>query len=160
MAEKRWTEYINDGIIDGMAEEKQTRPDIDLLTQRLYEINAIIEKERSNAKTNAYIAEINADNAEIKKKRREAKMRLIDADTLLNKFEWKEDGSLYIRVIRTMIEAAPTMDAVPVVRCKDCKHWHREIHNNTEYFNFSSCDLNHHGDGRNFYCADAERKEE
>lgn len=65
MAEKRYTEYIIDGIIDGMTDAKQTRPDIDLLTQRLYEISAIIEKERSNAKINAYIAEINADNAEI-----------------------------------------------------------------------------------------------
>ena len=44
-----------------------------------------------------------------------------------------------------------------LVRCKDCKYWHREIHNGIEYFNFSSCDLNHYGDGHNFYCADAER---
>ena len=48
-------------------------------------------------------------------------------------------------------------DLVRVVRCKDCKYWHREIHNGIEYFNFSSCDLNHCGNGRNFYCADAER---
>lgn len=45
-----------------------------------------------------------------------------------------------------------------IVRCKDCKYWHREIHNGIEYFNFSSCDLNHHGDGHDFYCADAERR--
>ena len=24
---------------------------------------------------------------------------------------------------RKLIEAAPAVDAVPVVRCKDCKHW-------------------------------------
>ena len=50
-------------------------------------------------------------------------------------------------------------DAVPVVRCADCKHWHREIYNDIEYFNYSSCDLNHYGDGHNFYCADGRRKE-
>lgn len=53
----------------------------------------------------------------------------------------------------------PLMDVEPVISCKECKHWHREIHNGIEYFNFSSCDLNHCGDGHNFYCADAERKE-
>lgn len=46
-----------------------------------------------------------------------------------------------------------------IIRCKDCKWWHREIHNGVEYFNFNSCDLNHCGDGNSFYCADAERKE-
>ena len=46
-----------------------------------------------------------------------------------------------------------------LVRCRDCKYWHREIYNGVEYFNFSSCDLNHHGDGNTFYCANAERKE-
>lgn len=50
MAEKRYTEYIIAGIIDGMTEEKQTRPDIALLKQRLCDLNAEI---------NAYNAEIN-----------------------------------------------------------------------------------------------------
>lgn len=45
MAENRYTEYIIDGIIDGMTDAKQTRPDIALLKQRLYELGAI-EKER------------------------------------------------------------------------------------------------------------------
>ena len=45
MAEKRYTEYIIDGIIDGMTDAKQTRPDVDVLKQRLYELSAI-EKER------------------------------------------------------------------------------------------------------------------
>lgn len=39
-------------------------------------------------------------------------MRLIDADALLDKFEWKVTSPLYIRIIRTMIGAAPTIDAV------------------------------------------------
>lgn len=64
------------------------------------------------------------------------------------------------KTLDQIIDEEPSIDAVPVVRCKDCKYWHREIYNGIEYFNFSSCDLNHYGDGRDFYCADAERKEE
>lgn len=63
MTEKRYTEYIVEGIIEGMKDEKQTRPDIALLKQRLYELSAV-EKGRFNA-------EINADNAEIKRDRRQ-----------------------------------------------------------------------------------------
>lgn len=57
------------------------------------------------------------------------------------------------------IDEIPTAEVVKVVRCKDCKYWHREIHNGIEYFNDSSCDLSHYGDGHNFYCADGKRKE-
>jgi len=31
---------------------------------------------------------------------------------------------IYPVCIRRAIERAPTVDAVEVVRCKDCKHWH------------------------------------
>ena len=40
--------------------------------------------------------------------------RLIDAD----KLDWWYKG----RPIRRVIDEAPTVDAVPVVRCKDCKY--------------------------------------
>ena len=40
-------------------------------------------------------------------------MRLIDAD----KLDWWYKG----RPIRRVIDEAPTVDAAPVVRCKDCK---------------------------------------
>lgn len=78
-------------------------------------------------------------------------MRLIDEDTLCAGLVSNHHVVIYAK-------SEPTVDAVPVVRCKDCKYWHKEIHNGTEYFNFSSCDLNHGGDGNNFYCADAERR--
>lgn len=42
-------------------------------------------------------------------------MRLIDAD----KLDWWYKG----RPIRRIIDEAPTIDAVPVVRCKDCKFY-------------------------------------
>lgn len=82
-------------------------------------------------------------------------MRLIDADRFKN---WIMDRYICFDHTLEDIDAQPTIDAIPVVQCKDCKHWHREIHDGIEYFNFSECDLNHYGDGHNFYCADAERK--
>jgi hypothetical protein len=57
--------------------------------------------------------------------------------------------------IDAIIENAPTVDAVPVIRCKDCKHWVNE-------------ECNHIGmKGTNigvsaemWFCADGERKED
>lgn len=66
------------------------------------------------------------------------------------------DSDAYYEAVDMAISA---LNAQPeIVRCKECKYWHREIHNNIEYINYSSCDLNHWGDGHNFYCADAERR--
>lgn len=50
-------------------------------------------------------------------------MRLIDADKLLEQFpESKDDYSLMIgsNAIRKIINAAPTIEAEPVVHCIDC----------------------------------------
>lgn len=60
-------------------------------------------------------------------------------------------------ILRDRLRKLPSAQP-EIIRCKDCKYWHKEIHNGIEYFNFSSCDLNHGGDGNNFYCADAERR--
>lgn len=63
-------------------------------------------------------------------------MRLIDADALLNQLEdWRgdkedldmEDGhdvGYFAAMSRAMrfTKFSPTIDAVPVVRCKNCKH--------------------------------------
>lgn len=55
-------------------------------------------------------------------------MRLIDADELIAeisnpKYPYTYDAE---RVFKRMIDNAPTVDAVPVVRCKDCKYLYRE----------------------------------
>lgn len=65
-----------------------------------------------------------------------------------------------LNIIRAVLYEITIMPSAQpeIIRCKDCKYWHREIHNGIEYFNFSSCDLYHYGDGHNFYCADAERR--
>lgn len=55
-------------------------------------------------------------------------MRLIDADALaMHLADWQlssdeEERDVIEEAIRA-IDNAPTVDAVPVVRCKDCKHW-------------------------------------
>ena len=47
-------------------------------------------------------------------------MRLIDADALLNGEVYYDRAECL--VLRYEIEKAPTVDAVEVVRCKDCRH--------------------------------------
>ena len=55
------------------------------------------------------------------------KRRLIDANALIATLEKiaKEDETPYFHLdeITQEIFDAPTVDAVPVVRCKDCKHF-------------------------------------
>lgn len=77
-------------------------------------------------------------------------MRLIDADKLLERLEKKKPGAANNRYtdgfndatmrFRFMVHGSPTVDAVPVVRCGDCRscrvrkdiaqrfdlHWHGE----------------------------------
>lgn len=51
-------------------------------------------------------------------------MRLIDADSLLKRMQNDPLFDLVERYgVSGVIEAEPTVDAVPVIRCKDCKYW-------------------------------------
>ena len=68
--------------------------------------------------------------------------RLIDANALLENLK---KTSRYFTV-KFDIEEAPTVDAVEVVRCKDCKHRYED----------SWCE---YVDDDNFYCARGERKD-
>lgn len=52
-------------------------------------------------------------------------MRLIDGDALYaehTRLAYKGDYAFHITA-RAWLEKAPTVDAVPVVRCKDCRWW-------------------------------------
>ena len=71
-------------------------------------------------------------------------MRLIDADALM--YEANSDGA-YGYVDAKQISDAPTIDAVEVVRCRDCKHRYSD----------SWCE--YVDDDDNFYCARGERKD-
>ena len=47
-------------------------------------------------------------------------MRLIDADALIALIKKRIKNSMIIGWLCSIIRDAPTIDAVPVVRCKDC----------------------------------------
>lgn len=52
-------------------------------------------------------------------------VRLIDADKIRNKLKQKEinPATIFINeVLIGLLDDAPTVDAVPVVRCEDCLH--------------------------------------
>ena len=59
--------------------------------------------------------------------------RLIDADALMDVIRQHEyrlatkqgsiDYGMFTLGIQQAVDEQPTVDAVPVVRCKDCKHW-------------------------------------
>ena len=54
--------------------------------------------------------------------------RLIDANAVLEDY-WARVNCGEIMTYQDIhheIKRAPTVDAVEVVRCKDCKHWHEE----------------------------------
>ena len=93
-------------------------------------------------------------------------MRLIDADALATKImmespDFMDGGSSITKAfILAMVKArniTPTVDAVPVVRCKDCMYWHES---ETEK-GYGDCGQ---ANGitlkeENWFCADGERKE-
>jgi len=88
-------------------------------------------------------------------------MRLIDADALpitpVDITDLPKDGTALIVYSKENVDNAPTVDAVEVVRCKDCR-WGREVCGNIE----CSVDLNlppeYHG--YEWFCPNGERREE
>ena len=93
-------------------------------------------------------------------------VRLIDANAIDERFtnlRWTDDGELnhwgdrkdwclHGHEIEKLIDECPTIDAVPVVRCKECKH-------NKNY----GCTHLRHGRSyigitEDFFCADGERR--
>lgn len=82
-------------------------------------------------------------------------MMLIDADALMRAV--MEQDVVDKSVAKRLIIQAPTVDAVQVVRCKDCKHYRTSDagHPDCDYCNRLIC-----GTVRpDFYCADGERRE-
>ena len=86
------------------------------------------------------------------------KMRLIDADKLKEHFkEYTIHSVIQVSLDRyalKVIEEQPTVDAVPVIRCRECKH--HQGYNCKRLYGmqdaFTALD--------NDYCSRAERKEE
>lgn len=77
-------------------------------------------------------------------------MRLIDADAIRLKkgFFEKVDN---VPKFYEWLDEQPTVDAVRVVRCKECKHF------NKNYIG-TFCITHMHTTNEDWYCADGERK--
>lgn len=83
--------------------------------------------------------------------------RLVDADELKLELKWLEiDKPVYHDVMST-IDKMATVDAVEVVRCKDCVHRFKDGENIV----FNCCELNHNKvQADDWFCADGERRED
>ena len=80
------------------------------------------------------------------------KMRLINANALVEEIANIDDlRRLSTATIGMVLKAVPTIDAVPVVRCQDCK------------YRFDSIRCQMYSEGMktpdSWYCADGERRE-
>lgn len=79
-------------------------------------------------------------------------MRLIDADAL--DYSW----IVFAEELINKIKKAPTIEAEPVVRCKDCNHWKKDVPGCTDFV--GRCGLANYMIGATGYCVYAERKAE
>lgn len=85
--------------------------------------------------------------------------RLIDADALLEKMK---RTSRYFQ-IKFDIEEAPTIEAEPVVRCKECKYWNPSgskagnSFSDMEYI--GGCEFTNYCRRESDFCSYGERKE-
>ena len=95
--------------------------------------------------------------------------RLIDANFLKKRLDDMEvrNGHKYYRAgmddalhdfMPQLIDEQPTVDAVEVVRCKDCKHWADGVAGCTDHV--KCCKIGYYMVGENGYCVYGERKTE
>lgn len=93
-------------------------------------------------------------------------MRLIDADALasaLNNGRLEEQTgravpfNAGVAFALTMVEYAPTIDAVPVVRCKDCKWLYKNQHLDVYCIHPHGMG---YGIGDDWYCHHGERRDD
>lgn len=85
--------------------------------------------------------------------------RYIDADALREKWLCLQGHDFSPSSFVYSIDNAPTVDAVPVVRCGECKYF---IENTWECVRFSDRFGDEYSDARvypEYYCADGERKD-
>lgn len=76
--------------------------------------------------------------------------RLIDADALVNEWEY----GFYKRLVEVLVDDAPTIDAVPVVRCKDCVYLEEQITNTLGF-----CSVHEDCSDADDFCSYGRRKE-
>ena len=70
-------------------------------------------------------------------------------------------GKEYVNAFLMAVVNCPTADVVEVVRCKDCKHWHKCLSDDgsIEYIHFSRCIKgNQLANGNDYFCSYGKRK--
>lgn len=105
-------------------------------------------------------------------------MRLIDADALKEVLKdppiYASLGGMTMEGVFMLIDnEAPTVDAVPVIRCMDCQYWDKDTlrHNSNDVAEWDECECEMlaRRDGWNeidryccemHFCADAERRDD
>ena len=94
-------------------------------------------------------------------------MKLIDADALaMHMADWQlsacSDQYDTIEEAIDAVASAPTIDAVPVVRCKDCKRRRSAAKNGRVYWNGYEyyCEIAHYGVLDEGFCFYGERKDD
>jgi len=79
--------------------------------------------------------------------------KLIDAETVkeyLKRVIWGAD-----RKIDGWVDVMPAVDAVPVVRCKDCRYWYAEIGASTGWLPCQEIATE-----RDWFCASGKRRDD
>ena len=96
-------------------------------------------------------------------------MRLIDGEALRKAmyheaFEtdtdmqrWESGCWVRYKLFENALDAAPTVDAVPVIRCKDCR-WGKEVSGNIECWTDINVPPEYHG--YEWFCPNGEREDD
>lgn len=92
-------------------------------------------------------------------------MRLIDADALYDElYENMGEDEVLDRIPPCYVDNAPTVDAVPVVRCRECENWKpygskaaRKIGDPLE--RYGGCEIWHGGHLETDFCSYGKRRE-
>ena len=92
-------------------------------------------------------------------------MRLIDADqasSIENLDQYSDLAAVLgdVQTVRDILADAPTIEAVPVVRCRECAHY--KICDEWKNGKRMLCEIHHHSyldhDGDNHFCSWGQRK--
>lgn len=101
-------------------------------------------------------------------------MRLIDADALMDVIRQHEyrlatkqgaiDYGMFTLGIQQAVDEQPTIDAVPVVRCRECKHWKQSGSKAGNSFSemeyIGGCEFTKYCRRESDFCSYGERKNE
>ena len=83
--------------------------------------------------------------------------RLIDAYKLEDLVQSSSTRYRHMDDIIAAIAGQPAVDAVEVVRCKDCKHWLKDVAGCTDFV--GRCEFANYMVGATGYCSYGERKD-